>query len=282
MQLFSSQFPELFLNQILFSLIALFVFVNLLFLISVVTKRNDVADVFWGPGILLSSFVFLVTSQDPSIAMLVTFILISLWALRIFLHIGSRFLHKKEEDFRYKNWREKWKYFYIRSYFQIYILQGFLMFIMSLSIFSLSGISFAQGLGISSPILNIIFIFMGSVIAIFGLVFEMFADLQLNKFLKDLNFKKQNNIEIKTYILDSGLWKYTRHPNYFGEITFWFGVLIISIPYANFLSLIPFGLIVFLLLFVSGIPMLEEKYKNDKDFIIYKSKTPALIPDLFR
>ena len=101
-------------------LIVLFVYVTIGFAGAVFLKRNDIADVMWGPGIFIAVFTaFIVNDGGPYL----TLIIIFLWAARIFVHIGRRFINKKEEDFRYANWRKVWAHFYIRSYFQIFLLQ---------------------------------------------------------------------------------------------------------------------------------------------------------------
>lgn len=79
--------------------------------------------------------------------------------------------------------------------------------------------------------------------------------------------------------MQTGLWKYTRHPNYFGEATMWWGIFIIaSASEFYIINLISPVLITYLLLFVSGVPLLEEKYKNRPDFIEYKKHTSIFIP----
>jgi steroid 5-alpha reductase family enzyme len=274
-------YPEFFT-----ALLSIFILVNTLFIISLVIKRNDIADIFWGPGIFLSSLALYVSNieihQNKNSVLIVTLSLIFLWALRIFLHIGSRFLKKKEEDFRYKNWRNTWKYFYIRSYFQIYIFQGFLMFLMSLAVLSVISQP-PNGAFPLAPFYSYVKIFVvgvGISLSLFGLLFEAIADLQLKQFLTSSSQQPSG-----TQIMKSGVWKYSRHPNYFGEITFWFGILLISLPqtlsFSLLLSCIPFTLISFLLLKVSGIPLLEEKYKDNQEFLAYKEKTPALVPNFF-
>ncbi len=284
----------IFTDFLLLSGLSVFVLVNILFVISLITKRNDMIDVFWGPGILLSSvtlyFSNLNIHKNLNLALLVILTLTLFWAMRIFLHIGIRFINKKAEDFRYKNWRETWKYFYLRSYFQIYILQGFLMFLMSLTIFSF--------LNYTNIYINNFFVILGTLISVLGLTFEAVSDIQLNRFIKNKSEKIQGNLSVtniqSSEILTTGLWKYTRHPNYFGEISFWFGILTISLSniflnfdikntdtYTTLFAFVPFFLILFLILKVSGIPMLESKYKDNKEFEIYKNKTPAFFPDFF-
>ena len=109
------------LENIFIILGVIFIYITFGYLLSVILKRNDLADVMWGPGILLAALTSHIISKENNI---LTLIIIGIWAVRIFLHIGVRFLNKKEEDFRYKSWRITWKYFYTRSFFQVFLLQG--------------------------------------------------------------------------------------------------------------------------------------------------------------
>jgi steroid 5-alpha reductase family enzyme len=102
-------------------------------------------------------------------------------------------------------------------------------------------------------------------------LFEVIADNQLK------NFK--NKPQNKGKIMTKGLWRYSRHPNYFGEVTIWWGIFVITLSSFNGVMAIwsPI-LITYLLLFVSGIPMLEEKYKDNKEFIEYAKRTSVFFP----
>lgn len=233
------------------------------FIIASIIKRNDLADVIWGPGIFLSALTPFVLNFRNDFFFTLVLGLIFLWSLRIFLHIGLRFVHKKEEDFRYKNWRDTWKWFYTRSFFQVFFLQGFLMILVATSSISL----FALGNNFFLPIF-----LLGVFVALFGLFFEAVGDWQLKKFL-----------DLKSGgIMTSGLWSYTRHPNYFGEVTFWWGIFIICISSLNptliAISLISPFTITYLILYISGIPMLEAKYIGNTEFENYKKKTNAFFP----
>jgi steroid 5-alpha reductase family enzyme len=178
------------------------------------------------------------------------------------IHIAKR-SKGKEEDFRYKKWRKEWgRYLLIRSYLQVYVLQGFFMMLISLPIL-IVGFSTPQSLNAFS----IIGLFMWLI----GFAFEAIGDYQLSVFIKN----KKN----KTDIMQTGLWRYTRHPNYFGEVLLWWGIFVITLPLQNgFLGIISPLTITFLLLYVSGIPMLEAKYKDNALFQEYKRRTSAFFP----
>jgi steroid 5-alpha reductase family enzyme len=115
-----------------------------------------------------------------------------------------------------------------------------------------------------------IFATAGFIVWLTGLIVEAVADKQLTQF---------RNIRQPGQIIQTGLWKYSRHPNYFGEILIWWGIFIIVLP-------LPFGIwgiispitITYLLAFVSGVPMLEKKYEGNPAFQSYKKQTSALIP----
>jgi steroid 5-alpha reductase family enzyme len=240
-----------------------FGYVTIWFIISLIKKRNDVADIAWGLGFIVICFYFIVTQPLLPISTLV-YILVMLWGLRLAVHIALR-SKGKTEDFRYKKWREEWgKYFLMRSYLQVYILQGFFMLLISLPIL-IVGLAPFQYLNAFSVI--------GFAMWLIGFAFETIGDYQLSVFVKN----KKN----KTDIMQTGLWRYTRHPNYFGEVLLWWGIFIITLPVQNsFWGIISPLTITFLLLYVSGIPMLEAKYKDNVLFQDYKRRTSAFFPKL--
>jgi len=233
------------------------------FIISLRIKRNDIADIAWGLGFVAIVF-FLYFTQTPTLQSVIVYILTIIWGMRLAIHIGLR-SKGKPEDFRYKKWREEWgKYFLLRSYLQVYLLQGFFMWLISLPIIV---VSMSKNQAISP------FVLAGSIIWLIGFAFESIGDYQLMLFIK----RKQN----KSDILQTGLWKYTRHPNYFGEVLVWWGIFIIVLPlqYGLWTMISPI-IISYLLLYVSGIPMLESKYAHNLAFQDYKKRTSAFFPML--
>ena len=249
------------LTVFLYCFIIIFIYTTIWFTISVYKKRNDVADIAWGIGYILICF-YLFISYPASLVLILLYALITLWGLRLSLHIYTR-NKNKAEDFRYKAWREQWgKYFYWRSYLQVFLLQGVFLLI------------------IIAPVINVavsaltqwnVFTWIGLCCWIVGFYFQAVADWQLAVF--------KSNQKNKSLIIQTGLWKYSRHPNYFGEILMWWSIFIITIPFANSLYFIISPVtITLLLVFVSGIPMLEKKYKGDPAFEDYKKKTSMLIP----
>jgi steroid 5-alpha reductase family enzyme len=110
-----------------------------------------------------------------------------------------------------------------------------------------------------------------------GFLFEALGDYQLKVFKRDPKNKGK--------IMDKGLWSLTRHPNYFGDFMIWFGysVMMLSSINMNYLyTVIGFLIMAFLLRFVSGVPLLEKKYKDNALYQAYAKKTPIFFPKLFK
>jgi len=240
--------------------LALFLYMNIWFVIAVMTKRNDVADIAWGFGFVLMSWIAFLLSEHSSRSLLVN-ILITIWGTRLTWHIARRNL-KKPEDRRYAAWRQEWEYVHLRSYLQIFMLQGLLLYVILLPVLFIHA---------STPALLTLLDAGGVLVWLVGFFFESVGDHQLKSFLKDPANKGK--------IMDRGLWAYSRHPNYFGEVLQWWGIFLIalSLPYGYFTMIGPL-LITFLILFVSGIPILEKKYAGRSDFESYKEKTSVFIP----
>ena len=252
------------MTQALFQTSALiFGYMTLWFIFSLIKKRNDVADIAWGLGFVVICLFGAMTQPFLPISVLV-YSLVAVWGLRLAVHIAQRG-RGKEEDFRYQKWRREWgRYFLLRSYLQVYLLQGFFMLLISLPIL-IVGLAKPQHLNVLSII--------GLIVWLIGFAFEAIGDYQLSVFLKH----RKNKAEI----MQTGLWRYTRHPNYFGEVLIWWGIFIITLPLQNaFWGIISPLTITFLLLYVSGIPMLEAKYKNDVQFQDYKRRTSAFFPKI--
>ncbi|MEQ8363462.1 MAG: DUF1295 domain-containing protein [Cyclobacteriaceae bacterium] len=252
------QFIDLWLS----AAIILWVYATGWFLVSVILQRNDIADIAWGLGyVLLCGWLFL-TQPNGSLNLLL-YALVGLWGVRLSTHIYIR-NRGKGEDFRYKQWRTEWgKSFYWRSYLQVYLLQAFFLVIICTpllwaSLFVADWSLFA-GIGLS--------------LWIPGFLFQSIGDYQLAQFIKT----KQPG-----EIMQKGLWKYSRHPNYFGEILMWWGIYCIVLPLPNsWWTIISPMTITLLLVFVSGVPMLEKKYEGNVAYEAYKKRTWSLVPKLW-
>ncbi|MEP2772049.1 MAG: DUF1295 domain-containing protein [Fulvivirga sp.] len=240
--------------------VIIFCFAILSFLISIIVKRNDIADVSWGIGFIIVSSYLLFRGVENQLAVIICCCVI-LWGLRLSIHIGIR-NSKKSEDFRYKQWREEWgKAILWRSFLQVYCLQMFILLILAAPIITLA----KADTPVSIYAYHIIFIATWSI----GFLWEAIADYQLTQ------FKKSNTGKVLT----TGLWRYSRHPNYFGELIMWWSLFFIVLPteYGIYTIVCPV-LLTFLLFKVSGVPMLEEKYANNEEYKNYIQRTAAIIP----
>ena len=250
------------MNYFLILILILFVYMSLWFVVSLLKKRNDVADVAWGLGFVLMTWVSYFISDASGGRGILVGLLVSIWGLRLAWHIHKR-NKGKTEDYRYLAWRKEWgRFFYIRSYFQVYLLQGALLFIIILPSLLINKSS-GGGLGLLD--------FFGIGVWLLGFYFESVGDAQLAGFIK--------NPANKGKLMQSGLWAYTRHPNYFGEVTQWWGIWLIALSIPNgWFGIIGPVTITFLILKVSGIPLLEKKMENNPDFADYRQRVSVFIP----
>ncbi|MFT4244870.1 MAG: DUF1295 domain-containing protein [Candidatus Woesearchaeota archaeon] len=233
------------------------------------THSNDSeVDIIWGISPIVFVSVFYIFSSQNFFEN-VMMILIYLWGIRLCLTVFSKHQNSQfKEDSRYSNMKKSWnqnKFFYhLRRFLQIYTLQLIfsliLIFPVLIFMFSITQLNILQHL-----IFNI-----GAIIMVLGLVIEHFADLQLKDFIK----KKE---QYSKAICDTGLWNYSRHPNYFGESLFWLGTAIAILPITT-LGFITWFLITFLLLFVSGVPLAERVFEGNDEFDKYKKEVSPFIP----
>ena len=151
---------------------------------------------------------------------------------------------------------------YLRSFLQIFILQGMLALVVAspvviVNVYRGGYLAFLD--------------YLGLVIWLLGFFIEALGDWQLLRFIK--------NPENKGKLMRSGLWRYSRHPNYFGEVVQWWGLWLISLTVAyGWLGIIGPITITFLITKVSGIPLLEQKWNSHPDFEDYKRKTSVFFP----
>lgn len=251
------------MNLFLFVIVILVVFMTLVFAVALLVKDNSIVDIAYGFAFVLAAWsVYLLYANGHTRQQLLLG-LITLWGLRLAVHIFIRKRGEEGEDSRYRQWRESWgKDFVWRSFLQIYMLQGTVIFLVILPVLL---VIYQPGGAIGWLDL------CGVLIWLCGFSFEAIGDFQL------LRFKSNSGNRGK--IIQSGLWRYTRHPNYFGEATLWWGIFLIAVstPYGAIAIISPL-LIDFLLLKVSGIPMLEAKYEGNPEFEAYKRRTNAFFP----
>jgi len=250
------------MNIFILSTSLLFVFMTTIFVFALWLKDNSIVDVAYGVAFVIIGWVGFIILGNGHMRQWLLVILVTIWGVRLAGHI---FLKKqgKGEDFRYRQWREEWGDTFVwRSFLQVFMLQGAVIFLVALPIQLVINAP-GEPLGHLDRI--------GLLIWLFGFGFEAIGDWQLLQFKKDP--------ENKGKIIQHGLWRYSRHPNYFGEAVLWWGIFLIALKAQyGILAIISPILIDFLLLKVSGIPMLEAKYEGNPDFESYKARTNAFFP----
>ena len=229
-------------------------------------RRRDVSivDVFWGTGFaLLALYYTLATDGAAGRTMLLAALTIA-WGGRLSLHIARR-NRGKPEDPRYAAWREQaGPSFPLRSLFTVFLLQGALMWLISMPLL----------VGISSPVPPGLTWLDGIGVAVWtvGFLFETVGDEQLRRFKADAANRGQ--------VLQTGLWRYTRHPNYFGDAMVWWGLFLIALsaPGAVWTVFSP-ALMTFLLMRVSGVTLLEKGLRASKPgYAEYVARTSPFFP----
>ena len=234
---------------------------TLLWLISLRLKDASIVDPFWGPGFAIASITYyLVDGRYPDRGTLVLG-LVTLWAARLGYHLYVR-NRREGEDPRYAAMRKaRGKQFPLISLFTIFWFQAFLLWVISLPI--LGSIASQAPLGF--------FDILGMVVFLIGLTIESIADNQLALF----RAVPAN----KGHVLDTGLWRYSRHPNYFGEAVLWWGLYLIAVSAAAYWAIVGPILITFLLLRFSGVPMLEEGLSVSRPgYSEYIKRTSSFLP----
>lgn len=232
------------------------------FMLAIKRQRVDIVDAFWGINFIAILAVLIINTIPLSTSSLVISILVFIWAFRLSYHISKRFLRTSTQDPRYTQLVDTWpkNHKNIQLFVKIFLLQAVLATIISLPIISIQT---------DKPPVSILFI-VGMVVAITGLLIEVTADKQLKRFLTQ---SKQGGL------LQTGLWKYSRHPNYFGEITIWWGIAIAALATELWwIGVVGSLTITYLICFVSGIPLAEKRAAQKPGWVRYKNSTSVLVP----
>lgn len=233
-------------------------------LISVVIKDASIVDIIWGFGFVLVAWASFVTGDGYDARKWLITLLASAWGLRLSIYLFIR-NHGKGEDYRYRAMRKRWgPRFPVISLVTVYGLQGLLMFVISmpLQVAQLSGM----------PDHLTVLDYAGAAIWLVGFAFESIGDLQLARFKADpANAGK---------VMNRGLWRYTRHPNYFGDAVLWWGLFVIALArWENALVVFSPIAMTILLTRVSGVPLLEASLKRRREgYAEYVASTSSFIP----
>ncbi len=230
------------------------------YFIALFFRRTDIVDMVWwlSYGVIALGLFLIFHSQNLA---LIPLCFILLWSVRLVTHIITR-LRKHAEDTRYAAFRISWwKYFFVKSYFYIFLLQWFFIAIISLPMLFI----FRWDIFLTPPFI------LWAILWIIWFLCEFFADRQMNNFRRDPEHKWQ--------IIQSWLWKYSRHPNYFWELLMWWSVWMMSVESVeSLIGILSPLLLSYIIIYVTWIPLLEEHLKGRQWYEEYVRKTSILIP----
>ncbi len=236
---------------------------TLLWLLSLLLKNSSIVDIFWGTGFVIFAWVAFFLTPDGFLARkLLLTILVTIWGLRLSIYILVR-NWGKPEDFRYQAWRKehgkKWWWY---SFFQVFLLQGVLLTVIAAPLLAAQISPTPARLGV----LDRIAIPLWAI----GFFFESVGDWQLKRFKGDPANKGK--------VLDRGVWRYTRHPNYFGDSTQWWAYYLIAASAGGWWTIFSPILMTILLLRVSGVKLLEKTLDTRPGYKEYSERTSEFIP----
>jgi steroid 5-alpha reductase family enzyme len=236
---------------------------TVLFVVALFRKDNSIVDIAWGPGFVLIAGLTFFFWRGTTPREILVCALVAVWGVRLAVHVAFR-NRGRGEDIRYAAWRRAWgRWFVPRSFLQVFLLQGFLMLVIALPVVLVNRPDAEAGLGALDA--------LGAALWAAGFLFEAVGDHQLRVFKRDPANKGK--------IMDRGLWRLTRHPNYFGEALMWWGIIAIALAVpGGWRAVVSPLLITLLLLRVSGVTLLEKKYAGNPAYAEYIRRTSAFIP----
>lgn len=240
------------------------VLVTLLWIWSVVIKNASIVDLFWGFGFVVVNTFYAFMSGELNSRKILILVLLSIWGLRLAIFLAWRNIGKGE-DFRYQEFRRNYgpKRYWWFSFFQTFLLQGVLMMIVSLPLLVINSSADSGDLKLLD--------YLGIAVWLIGFAFESGGDFQLSRFKKN----KAN----KGKVLNTGFWKYTRHPNYFGDSAVWWAYAIFSIAAGGYWQIVGSIVMTLLIIKISGVAMLEKTLNETKpQYKEYIQKTNSFFP----
>jgi steroid 5-alpha reductase family enzyme len=250
-------------NAMLIAALTIAIVMITTWVISLMVNNASIVDIVWGLGFAITSWVLALTIDGDSTRQILLAVMVGVWGVRLGGYLAKRNIGHGE-DWRYKAMRKKkGPKFGVISLVTVFGLQGVLMWVVSLPV-QFGNADDTPGVG---PIAV-----MGIIIWVIGLTFEAVGDMQLARFKK--------NPENAGKVMDQGLWRLTRHPNYFGDALLWWGIGLVGAETGSgVIGLIgPLVMTVFLLR-VSGVPMLERSLmKRREGYADYVARTSGFIP----
>jgi len=253
-----------FLINYLSSALVILAYMVILWLFSLAIRNSSIVDIFWGAGFVFINWInfFAFTPAGFFGRKLLLGLIVTLWGLRLTTHILRR-NWGKPEDFRYRQWRDEsgpnWWWI---SFFKVFLLQGFLMWIISIPLLGAQYNSKPADL----TLIDILAVFVWGI----GFFFEAVGDWQLTRFVA--------NPFNKGKVLNTGVWRFTRHPNYFGDAVQWWGYYLLAFSAGGWWTIFSPILMTFLLRNVSGVALLEKSMISKPSYKEYIETTSAFFP----
>lgn len=240
------------------------VLVTLLWVWSVFIKNASIVDIFWGFGFVVVNTFYVFMSGELNARKILVLVLVSIWGFRLSIYLAIRNIGKGE-DFRYQEFRKNYgaKHYWWFSFFQTFLLQGVLIMIVSLPLLGINSSANSGNLKALD--------YIGIAVWLIGFTFEAGGDFQLARFKKDIANKGK--------VLNTGFWKYTRHPNYFGDSAVWWAYAIFSIAAGSYWQIIGSIVMTLLIIKISGVALLEKTLNHTKpQYREYIQKTNSFFP----
>ncbi len=236
---------------------------GLAWLASVFLKDVSFVDSLWSPFFLVAAVVFALSLDNLGSRGVLVVALVAIWSLRLSIYITAR-NWGKGEDYRYQKIRaDNNPGFWFKSLYIVFLLQGLLAWIISLAL--LPAVTAGGPLGVLD--------YLAVALWLVGFVFESVGDYQLARFKAD----PQN----KGRVMDRGLWRYTRHPNYFGDFCIWWSFYLFALAAGGWWAIVSPVLMSLLLLKVSGVALLEKTIAERRPkYADYVARTNAFFPGL--
>lgn len=249
-------------NPYIDALILILSMMTIVYIISLLKNDYSVIDIFWPVGFGLLAYHLL--DFEVNINLDVVKIFVTIWCARLCVYLAYRnIIHGP--DMRYRELQNEWgKHHRVHAFLKVFMLQGGFMYLIGLPI--ITGTGMAVG--------SIISLYIGAIIAAIGFGLELIADIQLYSF--------KQKAENKGKYLMTGLFQFSRHPNYLGEILFWVGIAVLVMPNpASYLTCIGPLVLTFALYKFSGVPYAERNQRKTGPYLDYAAKTGAIFPRLW-
>jgi steroid 5-alpha reductase family enzyme len=245
-------------------LAATLLLMTLVWLLSLALRNAGIIDGFWGLGFVGLVWLYHLGSEGAAGRRLLVAVLVSIWGLRLSAHLFWR-MRGQGEDYRYADMRAGWgARFWWVSLFTVFWLQAILLWTIAMPLLQVqrggqpAAFTLLDGVGVS--------------VFLLGLLFEAVGDWQLSRFRADATNRGK--------VMDRGLWRYTRHPNYFGDAMVWWGLFLVALSAeGSWWTIYSPILMNVLLLKVSGVSLLEKKLHSRRPgYEAYARRTNAFWP----